>query len=164
MPRRNHLAAGNGRIKSSLAGPKAESALELVLARRGGDHDELRIQHRICKLHDRWLAYGKAGTAYEHTDFTASAASALPLAFGATGSDNRTGWTVGGGLEWAISDSWSIKGEYDYLDFGSRSLVLNGATTFAAPPAVPTVVTTLNNQRISEFKFGINWKFMPNFW
>jgi opacity protein-like surface antigen len=93
-----------------------------------------------------------------------AAASVAPLVFGATGSNNRTGWMVGGGLEWAIWDNWTIKGEYDYLDFGNRSVVLNGATSFFAGPAVPTVVTTLNSQRISEFKFGINWKFMPNFW
>ena len=122
------------------------------------------ITSRVGIAHDRWLAYGKAGTAYEHTDFTASAASAAPLAFGANGSDHRTGWTVGGGLEWAVSDSWSLKGEYDYLDFGNRSVVLNGATTVFAPPAVATAVTTLNNQRISEFKFGLNWKVLPNFW
>jgi len=63
-----------------------------------------------------------------------------------------------------VSDSWSLKGEYDYLDFGNRSVVLNGATTAIVPPAVPTAATTLNNQRISEFKFGLNWKVLPNFW
>jgi len=121
------------------------------------------VASRIGIAHDRWLAFGKAGVAYEHTDFTGSASSAAPLAFAATGSDNRAGWMVGGGLEWAAWDNWTIKGEYDYLDFGNRSVVLNG-TTFGGGPAVPTFVTTLNNQRISEFKFGINWKFMPNLW
>ena len=122
------------------------------------------VASRVGIAHDRWLAYGKAGVAYEHTDFTASASSAAPLLFGATGSNNRTGWMVGGGLEWAIWGNWTVKGEYDYLDFGNRSVALNGSTTFIAPPSVPTVVTTLNSQRISEFKFGINWKFMPNLW
>ena len=78
------------------------------------------VASRVGIAHDRWLAYGKAGVAYEHTDFTASAASVAPLVFAATGSSNRTGWLVGGGLEWAIWDNWTIKGEYDYLDFGNR--------------------------------------------
>jgi outer membrane immunogenic protein len=119
------------------------------------------VASRVGIAHDRWLAYGKAGVAYEHTDFTASAAAATPV-FSATGSDNRAGWMVGGGLEFAAWDAWTIKAEYDYLDFGNRSVVLNGTTFF--PAAVPTLVTTLNNQRISEFKAGINWKFMPNLW
>ena len=71
---------------------------------------------------------------------------------------------VGGGLEYAAWDNWTIKGEYDYLDFGTRSVTLNGTTSFAGGAPVPTFVTTLNNQRISEFKFGMNWKFMPTLW
>ena len=30
-----------------------------------------------------------------------------------------TGWTVGGGAEWALDQHWSIKAEYLYADFGS---------------------------------------------
>ena len=30
----------------------------------------------------------------------------------------RLGWTVGGGAEWAVSDHWSIRGEYRYSEFG----------------------------------------------
>jgi outer membrane immunogenic protein len=122
------------------------------------------VASRVGIAHDRWLAYGKAGVAYEHTDLTASATSVAPLAFAATGSDNRTGWMVGGGLEYAAWDNWTIKGEYDYLDFGTRSVALNGTTSFFGGAPLPTFVTALNNQRISEFKFGINWKFMPNLW
>jgi outer membrane immunogenic protein len=36
-------------------------------------------------------------------------------------SDVLTGWTVGGGLEWAIDRNWSIRGEYLYVDLGSVS-------------------------------------------
>jgi outer membrane immunogenic protein len=121
------------------------------------------VASRVGIAHDRWLAYGKAGVAYEHTDFTTTAGAA-GLAFGATGSNGRTGWMVGGGLEYAAWDNWTLKAEYDYLDFGTRSVVLNGTTTFGAGVPIPTFVTTLENQRISEFKFGINWKFMPNLW
>lgn len=34
-------------------------------------------------------------------------------------SQTRVGWTVGGGLEWMASSSWSIKAEYLYYDLGS---------------------------------------------
>lgn len=44
------------------------------------------------------------------------------------GSATEYGWTLGGGLEYAISNNWSIKGEYLYVDFGdldTRSSTLN---------------------------------------
>ena len=32
------------------------------------------------------------------------------------------GYTVGGGLEYALNRNWSIKGEYLYYDLGSETL------------------------------------------
>ena len=29
-------------------------------------------------------------------------------------SESRTGWTVGGGIEWAFWNNWSAKVEYDH--------------------------------------------------
>ena len=37
------------------------------------------------------------------------------------GDDTRIGWTIGGGVEHALTDRWSIKAEYLYADFGSES-------------------------------------------
>ena len=31
---------------------------------------------------------------------------------------NRSGWTVGGGLQYAVTDNWSVGAEYRYSDFG----------------------------------------------
>jgi len=42
--------------------------------------------------------------------------------------DRRTGWTVGGGVEYALGCGWSIRGEYLYVDLGSW-------TTFNTPPS-----------------------------
>ena len=38
------------------------------------------------------------------------------------GSTTRWGWTVGGGIEWAFSQNWSIAGEYRHTDFGNRGI------------------------------------------
>jgi outer membrane immunogenic protein len=35
------------------------------------------------------------------------------------GSATKTGWTAGGGVEWAMGRTWSVKVEYLYLNFGS---------------------------------------------
>lgn len=41
-------------------------------------------------------------------------------------SETRTGWTVGGGLEYAFAPSWSVRAEYDYFDFGSKDVDISG--------------------------------------
>jgi opacity protein-like surface antigen len=71
--------------------------------------------------------------------------------FSFNGSESRVGWTAGIGLEWAILDNWSVKLEYDYLDFGTRSVPLNGGSS--------TFSNLSMNQRINEVKLGVNYLF-----
>ena len=101
---------------------------------------------------DRWLVYGKGGVAWAGDKYSAS----IPI-FNEqlNASETRTGWTVGGGIEWAFWNNWSAKVEYDFYDFGTRSVTLAG--TFAgAPITVPGVDV---KQTISAVKFGINYRF-----
>jgi outer membrane immunogenic protein len=71
--------------------------------------------------------------------------------FNFTASETRVGWTVGTGVEWAVWENWSVKLEYDYLDFGSRTVTFNDPLLGAA---------TINvSQRISEVKLGVNYRF-----
>jgi outer membrane immunogenic protein len=42
-----------------------------------------------------------------------------------TGSGTRVGWTLGGGVEWAFNDKWSVAGEYRRTDFGLRAVTFN---------------------------------------
>ncbi len=62
---------------------------------------------------DRILVYGTGGGA-----FAPAAVSAGPFA----GSTTMTGWTAGGGIEAALSQNWTAKVEYLYLDFPTPSL------------------------------------------
>ena len=41
-------------------------------------------------------------------------------------SETLVGWTVGGGVEYALSPSWSLKAEYQHFDFGKMSSSYNG--------------------------------------
>jgi outer membrane immunogenic protein len=113
--------------------------------------------------HDRWLVYGKAGVAWTHNDYTDNwAVVGVPL-FSGTGSENRVGWTVGTGIEWAIWNNWSIKAEYDYLDFGNKTVAVNGSVL---PGIVnfPASFGMENTQHVNQFKAGLNWHIMPNIW
>jgi outer membrane immunogenic protein len=101
---------------------------------------------------DRWLLYAKGGAAWAGDKYSAF----IPV-FNEQleASETRAGWTVGGGIEWALWSNWSAKAEYDYYDFGTRTLTLTG--TFAG---VPIQVPGVNvRQRISVGKFGINYRF-----
>jgi outer membrane immunogenic protein len=67
--------------------------------------------------------------------------------------DTTIGWTVGGGVEWAVSDSWSVKAEYLYVDLGKPSI--SGDNTLGAPgPGVGT-----DNYDFSIARLGVNFNF-----
>jgi outer membrane immunogenic protein len=121
--------------------------------------------------HDRWLIYGKAGVAWAKTDYTDNwsvnaaglGTAALFSGTGSTSSSNQVGWTVGTGIEWAIWNNWSIKAEYDYLDFGTKTVAINGSVlpnTFSFPASLGLE----NTQHINQFKAGLNWHIAPSIW
>ena len=116
--------------------------------------------------HDRWLIYGKAGVAWAKTDYTdiwTIAGAPLFSGTGSTSSSNQVGWTVGTGIEWAIWNNWSVKVEYDYLDFGQKTVAINGALG-PGVTGFPVSLGLENTQHINQFKFGLNWHIMPNLW
>lgn len=44
--------------------------------------------------------------------------------------DDNAGWMVGGGLQYALTDHWSIRGQYQYIDLGSVSFNEPGSAGF----------------------------------
>ena len=93
------------------------------------------VRARLGYAMDRLLVYGTGGFAYGKVSASSTVAAApggIPLWETATsGSDDSvlTGWTVGGGLEYALTDNWILRGEYLYVDLGSSSLTLPLAGT-----------------------------------
>ena len=65
-------------------------------------------------------------------------------------SDNRVGWTVGFGGEFALTPNWSAKAEYNYMDFGSRTALASDGTTF---------LTSRTDLQVT--KVGLNYRFGP---
>ncbi len=74
------------------------------------------IRGRLGYAWDRVLIYATGGVAFAGTKATL----ATPFSYD-TFSNTRVGWTVGGGLEYAITNNWSIRAEYRYSDFGHPS-------------------------------------------
>ncbi len=85
---------------------------------------------------DRWLVYAAGGLATGAMDVTASyAARAGGSAAYSITDDNKwhVGWTVGGGLEYAITDNVSLGAEYRYTELNSRTYNLGGPTFGTGP-------------------------------
>ena len=99
-----------------------------------------------------WLAYVKGGAAWAHDKYDVSYLGTW------SASDTRTGWTVGGGLEWAFAGDWSASFEYQFYDFGTRTLDFNPSDSpFFFTPSSQDV-----KQQIHTVKLGINYRFGPH--
>jgi outer membrane immunogenic protein len=68
-----------------------------------------------------------------------------------TSTDSRFGWTIGIGTEWMVYGGWSVFGEYNYLDFGTRSVTFSDPTLGSYNFNV--------TQRFNVFKLGVNYRF-----
>ncbi|MCC7347445.1 MAG: porin family protein [Variibacter sp.] len=67
-----------------------------------------------------------------------------------TFSDTRVGYTVGAGIEYALSPNWSTRLEYRYTDYGS----LTNASLVAAPGFSYT-----NRADFHTLRAGVTWRF-----
>jgi len=69
------------------------------------------VRARLGVATDAWLIYVTGGYAYARFDAEATA-TALGGAASISTSETRNGWTVGGGIEAALSRNWSAKVEF----------------------------------------------------
>jgi outer membrane immunogenic protein len=116
---------------------------------------------RVGYAANDWLFYAKAGggwmrVSYTEDLLTAAVPPATPA--GATAatqviSDNRTGFTVGVGIELGLVENLTGKIEYDFYDFGSKNYNFNAITPVSVSSNLHTIIVGLN------YKF--NWSGGP---
>ncbi len=86
------------------------------------------IRGRLGYAFDHVLLYATGGAAFASITETLS----IPIiAYTESHSRARVGWTVGGGLEYAIDNNWSVRGEYRYTNYGTFSDPINFAPAFS---------------------------------
>ena len=108
---------------------------------------------------NRLLFYATGGVAYAggSTNFNVYDAT-QGLYWAGSPSSTRTGWTIGGGVEYALTNNITIRGEYLYVDLGSQNINTTGNA--AALALLPGVYATAKiNYDASIFRAGINYKF-----
>jgi outer membrane immunogenic protein len=112
------------------------------------------ITGRIGYAWDRWLVYGKGGVALGGDRYHADDLDGIYF-FDAT--ENRIGWTAGAGVEWAFTPEWSVKLEYDYYGFGTRSLSFTDTTILGVALGAPFTAPANITQNIQLVTLGVNF-------
>ena len=74
------------------------------------------------------------------------------------GTSTRWGWTIGGGIEWAFSQNWSVAGEYRHTDFGRRGITFDIPSGLAAAPVFATG-TTSSRLTVDQATLRVNYRF-----
>jgi outer membrane immunogenic protein len=110
------------------------------------------IAGRAGVAFDRLLVYGKGGAAFDYDRDTVT----IPNGSTAAGSLYRVGWTVGGGAEYAVTEHWTARLEYDYFRFPTKALSFQGTAT--VPPNIGFASGTVG-LNISEAKLIMAYKF-----
>ncbi|ALK08634.1 outer membrane protein [Blastochloris viridis] len=100
---------------------------------------------RIGYAWDNWLLYAKGGAAWGGRDGGRN--YDLLDVYYDNRDDTHTGWTLGAGVEWAWTPNWSVKLEYDYIDFGGGHEYYVGDYYFKEEAQIHTV------------KLGVNYRF-----
>jgi outer membrane immunogenic protein len=101
------------------------------------------------------LAYGRV-----NADFSLDPSlGTTPVRDSAT----KTGWVIGGGLEWALDRSWRVRAEYLYMDLGSMRTELGPISATIPDGEFPIDVTASGTVR-TDFtdqivRLGVSYKF-----
>jgi len=86
------------------------------------DIDQLAsVRARLGMAMGQWLPFVTAGWGWAHAD-----RETFNSFFGTSSDSNwHDGWTVGAGAEYAINDTWSLKGEYRYYNLSEETYGVN---------------------------------------
>jgi outer membrane immunogenic protein len=112
------------------------------------------LRPRLGWIANNWLIYATGGLAVGNEKFSQSITLLAGGAETALFSTTRTGWTVGGGVEYALHRNWSVRGEYLYVDYGAVNSTGNLNVFQPGAFTVSSVHLTVNIVRV-----GLNYQF-----
>ena len=103
---------------------------------------------RLGYAHDDVLFYVKGGGAWESVKYLQTVGAGGAAGIQQSLTDTRSGYTVGAGIEYGLTENFSAKLEYDFYDFGSQTY------NFAQTPMSIT-------SQVHQVLAGINYRFTP---
>ena len=116
------------------------------------------VTGRIGYAFDTVLLYARGGFAVAGDKYDVSGGDFAGLGpFHFQGADNRYGWIVGGGVDWAFTPHWSMNVEYDFYKFGSGGILMTDQ--FSTLTGVVDV-----KQTVQVVKVGFNFHIWASGW
>jgi len=103
---------------------------------------------------DHWLFYGKAGGGWVGASNLTLTDTITGASITGGGSSSNTGFLVGVGIEYAFTNNWTMKVEYDHLGLDNRTFVVPVGAPFLAGDVIST-----SHRNVQEFKIGFNYLF-----
>ncbi|MBN9586718.1 MAG: hypothetical protein BGN84_01150 [Afipia sp. 62-7] len=94
------------------------------------------------------LAYVKGGGAWTRNNYSFIENNQPTINVSAS----RSGWTIGGGVEYGFHPNWTLGIEYNHVDFGSSDLTLQPGWIIAADQKIDIVTARIN------YRFAPGWR------
>ncbi len=107
------------------------------------------LRGRVGYTADRYLLYATAGAAFLGGNSNITKPGGIDPRLTGSYSDDYLGWTAGVGVEYAFTERLSVKAEYAYADYGSRT----------APPGTVAGPATRIDITSHYGKLGLNLHF-----
>jgi outer membrane immunogenic protein len=107
---------------------------------------------------NNWLLFAKGGAAWagwngNTTQYNAAGTTVLDMA---SSSSTRNGWTVGGGIEYALAAHVTAKVEYDYVDFSTTNFT---ASDVSVATGAVTIFQRSATSSLNMVKVGLDYKY-----
>lgn len=112
------------------------------------------VAARVGYAWDRVLVYAKGGGGWVGNGNFTLLNVGTGATFTASNSNTNAGWLVGGGVEWAFAQNWTVRAEYDFLGLNNRSF-----TVPAGFPVLAGDTFSSNNRNVQMATVGINYLF-----
>ena len=115
------------------------------------------VAPRVGVAWDRVLLYAKGGVAWGARRLLADAypQSIIGRPNICDRDATRVGWMVGVGVEYAFAQNWSVKAEYNYMDFGTERILVRST---GIEPTQANFDEDIG-RTILVVKVGLNYKF-----
>ncbi len=108
---------------------------------------------RIGVAANNWLFFATGGAAFTSLSGSFSFSDNNPTTEAVSLSSNKTGYTLGGGIEAALWGRWSAKAEYLYVNFGTASAT-GALLQIPAQPVFHSI-----DLKASIARAGLNYRF-----
>ena len=109
------------------------------------------VRGRIGYALGRTLVYGTGGLAYAGVQTNLKIASTAGYTNSLNADSIEIGYAAGGGVEYAFTPSWSLKGEYQFIDLGDETIA--GVRSTGGTDSMKT------DNNFHTVRLGVNYRF-----